>query len=64
MLWNGDRRTYYSQYYLVSLILVSLSIISFYLYVFNNYPKNLMLSINNLIKKKVENEREVLKPEQ
>jgi len=31
MLWNGDRRTYYSQYYLVSLILVSLSIISFYL---------------------------------
>ena len=31
MLWNGEKRTYYSQYYLVSLILVSLSIISFYL---------------------------------
>ena len=28
------------------------SMISFYLYVFNNYPKNLMLSINNLTKKK------------
>ena len=31
MLWNGEIRTYYSQFYLVSLILVSLSIISFYL---------------------------------
>ena len=31
MVWNGEKRTYYYQYYLVSLILVSLSIISFYL---------------------------------
>ena len=31
MVWNGEKRTYYHQYYLVSLILISLSIISFYL---------------------------------
>ena len=31
IIWGGEKRTYYSEYYLISLILLSLSIISFYL---------------------------------
>ena len=31
VMWNGELRSYYYQYYFVSLLLVSLSIISFYL---------------------------------